>query len=53
MFAFALWDAKANVLFCARDRVGIKPFYYADTGKAFVFGSEIKALLSDPEVDRK
>lgn len=53
MFAFALWDEKEKVLFCARDRVGIKPFYYADTGRAFVFGSEIKALLLDPGIERQ
>jgi asparagine synthase (glutamine-hydrolysing) len=53
MFAFALWDDRTKVLFCARDRVGIKPFYYADTGRAFLFGSEIKALLADPELDRE
>jgi asparagine synthase (glutamine-hydrolysing) len=53
MFAFALWDEKRRQLFCARDRVGIKPFYYADTPAAFVFGSEIKAVLADPHVPRE
>jgi asparagine synthase (glutamine-hydrolysing) len=52
MFAFAIWDERQKTLFCARDRVGIKPFYYADTGKAFIFGSEIKALLINKDIGR-
>jgi asparagine synthase (glutamine-hydrolysing) len=46
MFAFAIWDAVERTLFAARDRFGIKPFYYAVTEDAFVFGSEIKALVA-------
>lgn len=50
MFAFAIWDRDTQELFCARDRLGIKPFLYSYTGDSFVFSSEIKALLSVPEI---
>jgi asparagine synthase (glutamine-hydrolysing) len=52
MFAFAIWDGARGRLFCARDRVGIKPFYYATPGDHFIFASEIKGLLPFPELDR-
>lgn len=50
MFAFAIWDENKQQLLIARDRVGIKPLYYWLSEKSLVFGSEIKALLADPEV---
>ena len=53
MFAFALWDGRAGTLFCARDRLGIKPFYYRQDGDRFLFASEIKALLQDPSCPRR
>ena len=51
MFAFAIWDGRRKTLMLARDRVGIKPLYYSLTKDSLVFGSEVKALLADPEVD--
>jgi asparagine synthase (glutamine-hydrolysing) len=52
MFAFALWDEQNKQLFCARDRFGIKPFYYAVISGVLHFASEAKALLPFlPEID--
>lgn len=48
MWAFALYDLKAKILFCARDRYGIKPFYYSFDNTSFCFGSELKQLLACP-----
>jgi asparagine synthase (glutamine-hydrolysing) len=50
MFAFAIWDDGKKAMFLARDRVGIKPLYYFLDHKSLIFGSEIKAILADPEV---
>src|SRR5258707_1141924 len=53
MFAFAIWDVKTRRLFCARDRAGEKPFYYAFNDGAFLFASEIKGLLEWPKFPRR
>jgi len=53
MFAFAVWDAAHRVLFLARDRMGEKPLHYYAGPDAFVFGSELRALLEHPTVPRE
>ncbi|NUL02252.1 asparagine synthase (glutamine-hydrolyzing) [Streptomyces lunaelactis] len=51
MFAFAVWDPRAGKLVMVRDRLGIKPLYYAAAGRGLVFGSEPKALLAHPSIE--
>jgi asparagine synthase (glutamine-hydrolysing) len=54
MFAFALWDSNAKTLFLARDRLGIKPLYYATLPDGrVIFGSEMKAVLCEPDLERR
>ncbi len=53
MFAFGLYDMNRKRLLLARDRIGIKPLYYTYTGKRLLFGSEIKTILQDPQVERR
>jgi asparagine synthase (glutamine-hydrolysing) len=49
-FSFGIWDAAAKTLFCARDHLGIKPFYYANFGKVFVFSNTLNCLRRHPLV---
>ena len=53
MFAFAIYDATRGVVFCARDRFGVKPFYYHAADGLVAFASEIKGLLAHPNVPRR
>jgi len=52
MFAFAIWDRRRSRVFLARDRMGIKPLYYAQSGSRWFFASELKCLLTQREVNR-
>ena len=52
-FAFAIWDSRAETLFLARDRMGVRPLFFTETGRKFLFASEIKALFVDPAVPRE
>lgn len=52
-FAFAIWDAKRRIFFCARDPMGVKPFFYHISDRLFVFASEMKGLFCLPEVPRE
>lgn len=50
IFAFAVWDERKGQLFIGRDRLGVKPLFFTEVKKGFLFGSELKALLAHPEV---
>lgn len=51
-FTFAVWDRRRRRLFAARDRLGVRPFYYAEVGRSLLFASEIKSLLACDDVPR-
>ncbi|MBI4835411.1 MAG: asparagine synthase (glutamine-hydrolyzing) [Planctomycetes bacterium] len=53
MWSFAILDLRKNILFCSRDRAGVKPFYYYFDGNYFIFGSEIKQILSHQNVAKE
>jgi asparagine synthase (glutamine-hydrolysing) len=53
MFGLAIWDAKTKSLLVARDRIGIKPLYYAEVNGRLYFGSELKSILEAPDLPRE
>ena len=53
MFAFALWDETAKILILCRDRIGIKPLVYYQDSTSFIFASEVKSILQDPDVRKQ
>lgn len=53
MWGFALWDSRKRTLFCARDRLGAKPFHYYRSGDMLLFGSELKQLCQDDSIARR
>ncbi|MBS6445752.1 MAG: asparagine synthase (glutamine-hydrolyzing) [Ruminococcus sp.] len=53
IFAFAIWNVDEHRLFFARDRMGVKPFFYRNTNDSFIFSSELKGILSIPSVEHK
>jgi asparagine synthase (glutamine-hydrolysing) len=52
-FAFAIWNARTETLFCARDQIGVRPLYYHSSERLFAFASELKGLLQLPDVPRE
>jgi asparagine synthase (glutamine-hydrolysing) len=52
-FAFAIWDARKKLLFCARDHFGVKPFYYSELGELFLFSNTLECLRQHPEVSEE
>jgi asparagine synthase (glutamine-hydrolysing) len=52
-FAFAIWDARKKLLFCARDHFGVKPFYYAELGELFLFSNTLDCLRLHPNISEK
>jgi asparagine synthase (glutamine-hydrolysing) len=52
-WAFAIWDNRRRRLFLSRDRLGVRPLFYTQTSKTFLFGSEIKAIFANPAVGRE
>lgn len=52
-FSFAIWDVRAKRLFCARDHLGVKPFYYAQTRSSFVFSNTLNCIRLHPEVSSR
>jgi asparagine synthase (glutamine-hydrolysing) len=53
MFAFAIYDKSKNIVFCARDRAGVKPFFYYHKNDLFLFASELKAFHEHPSFEKK
>jgi asparagine synthase (glutamine-hydrolysing) len=52
-FAFAIWDARKNLMFCARDHFGVKPFYFAELGELFLFSNTLDCLRQHPDVSEE
>jgi asparagine synthase (glutamine-hydrolysing) len=52
-FAFAIWDARKKLLFCARDHFGVKPFYYSELGELFLFSNTLDCLRQHPSISEE
>ena len=53
IFAFAIWDSRSKELFLARDGMGVKPLYYSENSKGFIFASEIKSILKESSISHE